>query len=297
METLIEQRLGDYAFHKSVFPAPEEAGAAAFGFKLWRDTAKKGIAETVLLREAAHNGTRYRVYAYAIHGEIPAGLLEQLKAIVAEAELSEIRYEAFGVKGFSNLYDAQGECFQDDYTLLPLYRQMDGVFLAVVAEDDGDPEELDCPAAAYAVDGTGMYQWCIARRYLEPGYSYPPTSGDPDQVPEETDEDVLEMLNEVLGMEGEDLSACVRMMDSMQTQQQAAEMAGAFFAQGVEAAQNLPDAPSQEDVARACQEMMAKQMAAFGAMMGQMYGVGLDGVDEAGPGSSPDGAPEDPSAK
>ncbi len=274
----LEQRLGDYAFHKSIFPGPEEVGDAVFGFKLWRDADRRGTAETVLLREAAHGDSRYRVYAYSIHGEIPGPLLDQLRAIVGEADLGEIRYESFAVKGFSCLYDEEGECFQEDYALLPLYRQMDGVFLAVVADDDGDPTELDCPAAAYAVNGDGMYQWCVARKYLDQDYSYPSTDEDPDlvEVPEETDEDVMEMLSGVLGVEGADLSAYTQMLCGMQSQDQAAQMAGQCFAMGAAAAQDLPDAPSPEEMAKAYQDMMAKQMAAFGAMMGQMYGEDPD---------------------
>lgn len=274
MEHRLEQRLGDYAFHKSIFPSPEEVGDAVFGFRLWRDADRRGTAETVLLREAAHGGSRYRVYAYCVHGEIPAPLLDQLRAIVLEADLGEIRYESFAVKGFSCLYDGEGDCFQEDYTLLPLYRQMDGVYLAVVADDDGDVSELDCPAVAYAVNGDGMYQWCVARKYLAPDYAYPTTDEDPDlvEVPEETDEDVMELLSGVLGAGGVDPEAYAQMLGAMQSGDPAAQMAGQCFAMGAAAAQELPDAPTPEAMAKAYQDMATKQMAAFGAMMGRLYG-------------------------
>ena len=85
--------------------------------------------------------------------------------MVNQFSINQIRYESKSVSGFFNVYDKDGAFFQDDYEIMPLCRQLDGIYLVIVSETKLD--ELNCPYVAYAFNPDGsLYFWCVAQKYL-----------------------------------------------------------------------------------------------------------------------------------
>lgn len=161
----LAQQFSTAEFHKKVFRGLFGRGNRKFSLAAWVNAEKKGIADAVLLREATHNDFTYRVFAFSVKGDISAEEQIRLKEMVGQFSINQIRYESKSVPGFFNVYDKDGAFFQDDYEIMPLCRQLDGIYLVVVSETKLD--ELNCPYVAYTFNPDGsLYFWCVAQKYL-----------------------------------------------------------------------------------------------------------------------------------
>lgn len=119
----------------------------------------------MLLRQATNHSFFYNVFAFSVNGEISPEVQAALKNAVDQFDTDQIRYEAVGVPGYFAVYDKNGAFFQDDYQIMPLCRDFEGVYIVIVSETKKD--ELDCPYAAYTFNPDGsLWFWCIARKYL-----------------------------------------------------------------------------------------------------------------------------------
>lgn len=159
------QQLDSPEFYKKVYPGIFSKGKRRDAQETWMSATKKGVADTVLLRQAVNGSFTYHVYAFSVNGEIAPEVQTELKRLVDEFEVNQIRYEAVGVPGFFAVYDKDGNFFQNDYKIMPLCRDFDGIYIVIISETEKD--ELDCPYAAYTFNPDGsLWFWCIARKYL-----------------------------------------------------------------------------------------------------------------------------------
>lgn len=159
------QQLESPEFYKKVFPGIFSKGKRKDAQETWMSATKKGVADTVLLRQAVNASFIYNVFAFSIDGEIAPEVQTELKNAVDKFDTSQIRYEAVGVPGFFGIYDKDGNFFQSDYEIMPLCRNYDGIYIVIVSETERD--ELDCPYAAYTFNPDGsLWFWCVARKYL-----------------------------------------------------------------------------------------------------------------------------------
>ena len=164
MENLMKL-LDSPEFYKKVYPGIFSKGKRRDAQETWLAATKKGVADTVLLRQAVNGSFTYHVFAFSVDGEIAPEVQTELKSAVDEFDLSQIRYEAVGVPGFFAVYDKDGNFFQNDYKIMPLCRNYDGIYIVIVSETEKD--ELDCPYAAYTFNPDGsLWFWCVARKYL-----------------------------------------------------------------------------------------------------------------------------------
>lgn len=164
MNNLIQQ-LESPDFYKKVYPGIFSKGKRKDAMETWTAATEKGVADTVLLRQAAHGSFTYNVFAFSVNGDIAPEVQTELKNILAEFDTNQIRYEAVGVPGFFAVYDKDGNFFQNDYEIMPLCRKYDGIYIVIVSETEKD--ELDCPYAAYTFNPDGsLWFWCVARKYL-----------------------------------------------------------------------------------------------------------------------------------
>lgn len=159
------QQLDSPEFYKKVFPGMFKKGKRKDTQETWMAATKKGVADTVLLRQETYSSFIYKVFAFSIHGEITPEVQVELKRAVDEFDISQIRYESVGVLGYFAVYDKDGNFFQDDYEIMPLCHNYDGIYIAIVSETEKD--ELDCPYVAYTFNPDGsLWFWCVARKYL-----------------------------------------------------------------------------------------------------------------------------------
>ncbi len=159
------QQLDSPAFYKKVFPGLFSKGKRKDAQETWMHAEKKGVADTVLLRQAQNGFFIYNVFAFSVNGEIAPEMQAELKNTVDEFDIGQIRYETVGVPGFFAVYDKDGKFFQEDYKIMPLCRNYDGIYIVIVSETEKD--ELDCPYTAYTFNPDGsLWFWCIARKYL-----------------------------------------------------------------------------------------------------------------------------------
>ena len=164
MNDLLKQ-LESPEFYKKVYPGIFSKGKRRDALETWMAATKKGVADTVLLRQAVNGSFLYNVFAFSVNGEIAPEVQTELKRIVGEFDINQIRYEAVGVPGFFAVYDKDGNFFQKDYEIMPLCRNFDGIYIVIVSETEKD--ELDCPYTAYTFNPDGsLWFWCIARKYL-----------------------------------------------------------------------------------------------------------------------------------
>lgn len=164
MNDLLKQ-LDSPEFYKKVFPGIFKKGKRKDAQDTWMSATKRGVADTVLLRQAANGSFTYNVFAFSTNGEIPPEIQTELKSMADGFDVNQIRYEAVGVPGFFAVYDKDGKFFQDDYQIMPLCRNFDGIYIVIVSETEKD--ELDCPYAAYTFNPDGsLWFWCVARKYL-----------------------------------------------------------------------------------------------------------------------------------
>ena len=164
MNTLTQQ-LDSPEFYKKVFPGIFSKGKRKDAQETWMAATRKGVADTVLLRQATNGSFIYNVFAFSVNGEIAPEVQAELKRAVNEFDTNQIRYEAVGVPGFFAVYDKDGKFFQEDYEIMPLCRNYDGIYIVIVSETKKD--ELDCPYTAYTFNPDGsLWFWCVARKYL-----------------------------------------------------------------------------------------------------------------------------------
>ena len=162
---MLMQQLEGPEFYKKVFPGFFSKGKRKDAQETWMSAVKKGVADAVLIRQAANGSFNYNVFAFFVNGDMAPELQAELKKIAGDFDVSQIRYEAVGVPGFFAVYDKNGEFFQKDYQIMPLCRNYDGVYIVIVSETEKD--ELDCPYVAYTFNPDGsLWFWSVARKYL-----------------------------------------------------------------------------------------------------------------------------------
>lgn len=152
-------------FYKKVFPGIFSKRKRKDAQETWLSATKKGVADTVLLRQTTNNSFLYNVFAFSVNGEIAPEVQTELKSLVDQFDINQIRYEAVGVPGFFAVYDKEKNFFQNDYQIMPLCRNYDGIYIVIVSETEKD--ELDCPCVVYTFNPDGsLWFWCVARKYL-----------------------------------------------------------------------------------------------------------------------------------
>lgn len=105
------------------------------------------------------------MYAFSVKGNIQEEIVQNLKQAVAEYDVNQIRYEAVSVPGYFAVYDKDGQFFQNDYQIMNLYQEDQGIYIVIVSETEVD--ELDCPYVVYTFNPDGsLWFWCMARKYL-----------------------------------------------------------------------------------------------------------------------------------
>lgn len=159
------QQLDNPEFYKKVFTGLFGKGKRRDALETWASATKKGVADSVLLRQAVNGSFIYNVFAFSTNGDIAPDLQEELKSVLNEFDTNQIRYEAVGVPGYFAIYDKNGKFFQNDYQIMPLCHTYDGIYFVIVSETK--KEELDCPYTAYTFNPDGsLWFWCIANKYL-----------------------------------------------------------------------------------------------------------------------------------
>lgn len=159
------QQLNTPEFYKKVYPGILSKRKRKDAQDTWMSAARKGVADTVLLRQAVNGSFTYNVNAFSVNGEIAPEVLTELKGMVDEFSVNQIRYEAVGVPGFFAVYDKDGNFFQNDYEIMPLCRRFEGIYIVIISETEKD--ELDCPYTAYTFNqDKSLWFWCVARKYL-----------------------------------------------------------------------------------------------------------------------------------
>ena len=114
------QQLDNPEFYKKVFPGVFKKGKRKAALEAWTAATKKGVADTVLLRQETHDSFLYNVFAFSTNEEIPPETRAELKEAVDEFDTNQIRYESVGVPGYFAVYDKNGDFFQNDYEIMPL---------------------------------------------------------------------------------------------------------------------------------------------------------------------------------
>ncbi len=161
----LEQQLATADFYKKVYPGMFKSGKRKEAMETWNNALQKGLADSVLLREAEHGSFTYKVYAFSVKETIPQEEVDVLKEAVAQYDVNQIRYEAFSVPGYFAVYDRDGKFFQDDYQIMDLCQRDYGIYVVIVSETEKD--ELDCPYIAYTYNPDGsLWFWCMARKYI-----------------------------------------------------------------------------------------------------------------------------------
>ena len=161
----LEQQLSTADFYKKVFPGMFKSGKRKDAMETWQDAKQRGVTDSVLLREATHGSFIYKVYAFSVKGNIQEEVIQNLKQAVAEFDVNQIRYEAVSVPGYFAVYDKDGQFFQNDYQIMNLYQEDQGIYIVIVSETEVD--ELDCPYVVYTFNPDGsLWFWCMARKYL-----------------------------------------------------------------------------------------------------------------------------------
>lgn len=161
----LQQQLATPEFYKKVFPGMLRKGKRKDAQETWDNAVRKGVADAVLLTEAVNGSFLYKVYAFSVNGSIQEDVIEELKEQVNDFDVNQIRYEAVGVPGYFAVYDKDGKFFQEDYEIMALCRQTEGIYIVIVSETEAD--ELDCPYIVYTFNPDGsLWFWTMARKYL-----------------------------------------------------------------------------------------------------------------------------------
>lgn len=161
--TTLANKLKDKDFFKKACP-----GRFLFtpywkkAYQKYTTAGETGVCNAVTLRDLTYDERVYRVLAYSTNGDLSADNVAELKDVVNRFDINTLRYEANGTNGFFPLLNSEGEMCRDDYAMTGLCKQMNGIFLMVIAESEDEKDALNCSHVVYTLDNKEMWHWAVA---------------------------------------------------------------------------------------------------------------------------------------
>lgn len=163
MSTLekLQQKLEDPQFFKRHIPN------ILFIFSSWKkdhqrymDADKRKIVVNHLLRRSEHEDFFYNTYAISTSGELEPARLEQLRQVVQNLALGEIRYMAHATNGFHPLVDENGEIVDAPDIKLGI----PDVYIFTVS--DTNAEKIECPYSVVIWKGRELKKWPLSQKVV-----------------------------------------------------------------------------------------------------------------------------------
>lgn len=135
-------------------------------FKSYTSATEKGVCKAITLRELTYDENAYRVMAYSTQSDISQKNINELREIVNSADIGTIRFEAHGTNGFFPLLNENGDLVFAQNNLTGLCKQLDDIYLIIVATQADKKESLDCSQVVYIRNGKQMFHWALADMYI-----------------------------------------------------------------------------------------------------------------------------------